>query len=478
MAVVIPRRSPSLAYDAPPTQAGPDALLYALALMVWTYVWRVQDLFPVLGQLRINLIAAALAVGLFLIDRHPGRRVGWLKTPVLAFALALLGVAILGVPMSLWPVRSINALTTEFVPNLLLMAMLAASIRGARDLEWLALVNLIGACVYSLYVNLSFDIGADGRLTTVIFYDANDLALVLLCTIPFAVFFLVKAGWQYRLLGAASLILLVVTLVSSGSRGGFLGFVAILLFMLFGYRAIPRRVRFLVVIGGFGFFSLIASAAYWEQIRTLTNPTQDYNWSGQSPEGRMEVWRRGLGYVASHPALGVGLRNFPLAEGMLSEESRARTERGRGFKWSVAHNSFLEVAVELGLTGLIFFVGMIVAAFRAVAKSRSTPLLGDAESRSEVAFACTLSTALIGFVVAGMFVSAAYYSCLYVVLGLTAGFTKLHRWSRLQAFERRRWPSIGATSEPLPAPALVGGIRLRPPRRRGRALKPPDMVAR
>jgi O-antigen ligase len=415
----------------------PDPLLYALSLMILTNVWRLQDLFPVLGILKLNLVATALTIALFAIDRDPARRLGTLKSPVLFCLLGILALAILGIPMSLWPRRTAMFVVRDFVPNLLLMVLLAAAVRGIRDLYWIARVILVGACIFSLFVHLRFEVTAAGRLDNLIYYDANDLALVLVCTIPFAIFFVVREGWRYRLFGLATLVLLIATIAQSGSRGGFLGLLAVLLYLLFGYRAIPTRVRLLASIGVFGLLAIVASEAYWDAIGTLRAPEQDYNWAGNSPEGRIEIWRRGLRYVAADPVLGVGMGNFPLAEGMLSEESRERAERGVGFKWSVAHNMFLEIAVELGLIAVTLFVASFVAAFRAVHRVRAGRPLQDPATLRRVAFACTLIASLVGFVVSGFFVSAEYFSYLYLLLGLSMAVAKVDADGR---FRLGAWP--------------------------------------
>jgi O-antigen ligase len=412
----------------------PDLLLYAIAIMVWTYVWRVQDLFPVLGTLRISLIAAALAVGLFALDRHPARSATVLKTPVVLCALGLFAIAILGVPGSLWPGRSATFLLKDFVPNVVLLVLVAASVRSVRDLEWINWVNVLGACVFSAFVLLSFDIGPSGRLGRLVYYDANDLALVVVCTIPFSVFLLVRSGWTHRLLSLAIAMLFIVTLSRSGSRGGFLGFLAVLAYALVGFRAIPVRARVLTALGGLGLLTLTASDAYLDRVRSLRNLQQDYNWSGGATEGRMEVWKRGVRYMAEHPFLGVGMRNFSMAEGMLSEESKARMARGAGFKWSVAHNSFLEIGVELGVIGLALFVGMLTAAIRVLGRIKSARRSKDRGTVRELAFACTLTASLIGYVVAGFFVSAWYFSYLYMVLGLVVGFAKIDRFARVPLY--------------------------------------------
>jgi O-antigen ligase len=421
--VPLPRRSRFLLPEAD-HRLRSDPLLYALSLMILTNVWRLQDLFGPLSILKLNLVATALTIGLLVFDRDPARHISKLKSPILVCLLLVFGLATLGVPMSLWSRRSATFVFTAFLPNLLLMVIVAAAVRSVRDLYWLAMVNVIGACIFSVFVNLNFEIGTGGRLNNLVYYDANDLALVLVCTLPFAILFIVRQGWRHRLMGLAALVLLVVTIAKSGSRGGFLGFVAVLLYMLFGYRAVPTRVRILASAVVIGLLAVVASDAYWKSISTLGSPQQDYNWVGGSPEGRIEVWRRGLRYIADNPFLGVGMANFPMAEG-LSEVSRARAERGAGFKWSVAHNTFLEIGVELGLIAFTLFVAALFIAFRQLHRMRAARPLQDPAIHRNVAFACTLIASLVGFIVSGFFVSATHFSYLYVLLGLSMGFAKI-----------------------------------------------------
>ena len=460
-------RRTAVRHAEPPgaAKSRPDALLWAIALMIWTSVWRIQDLVPIVGLLKLNLLATALALGLFVIDRDPARRTGWLQPAMVVCAVGLLCMSILGIPTSLWPRNSFMALVRELVPNLLLMGLLAASVRSLRDLEWLGVVMVLGACVYSLFALLRFGVDASGRLGDMAYYDANDLALVLLCTIPIALYLLLRGGWRRRLLAASSLALMGITFVESGSRGGFIALIAVLAFFLVAYRPIAPRVRLLAVLGGFGLFTIIAGESYWTKIRTLGDLQNDYNWSGRAPEGRMEVWRRGLGYLGDNPVLGLGLRNFSLAEGMLSEEAKARMERGRGFKWSAAHNSWLELGAELGVLGLLFFVGLLGYAFLALRRISRGPELSEAPTFGAVAWACTLSASLVGFCVAGSFISAEHFAVLYIVLGFTMALAKLQTLDAVHALDwsdadppaapDERFRGTGARREPRRRPARV-----------------------
>jgi O-antigen ligase len=442
-------------------EARPDLLLCVLTLMVLTYVWRIQDLSSAVGALRLNLTAVALSTALLVIDRHPARRLHHLRSPILVCGLALFGLALLGLATSLWPSRSASFLLRGQGTNMVVMLMIAASVRSMRDLEWLALANVVGACAYSVFINLTEEIGPHGRFSELIYYDVNDLSLVLLCTIPFAIHFAIRGSWPYRLVALSALVLFIGTLAKSGSRGGFLGLVVVTAYILLGYKVVSKRLRLLAAVGGFGLLFVLAGEAYWERIATLRNPEQDYNWSGQSAEGRMEVWRRGIGYMISRPIFGVGMRNFSIAEGTLSEESRASEERGRGFKWSVAHNSFLEIGAETGVIGLALFVGMLVFALQAMRRIRARHHSSERALTREVLFAYTLTASLLGFIVAGSFVSAWYFSYLYMVLGMAIGLTKLRRLNQAPVWTG--WRSRG-----MSRPFTVSGqyaVAVRPKRR-------------
>ena len=451
--------------DAHPVrEPGPDLLLCALTLMVLTYVWRIQDLSSVVGALRLNLTSVALATALLVMDRHPARRLRHLSSPILVCGLALFGLALLGLAASLWPSRSASFLLRGQGTNMAVMVMVAASVRSMRDLEWVALANLLGACAYSGFINLTEEIGPHGRFSELVYYDVNDLSLVLLCTIPFAIYFVVRGSWPYKLVAVPALVLFIATLAKSGSRGGFLGLIVVTAYVLVGYRVISKRIRVLAAVGGFGLLVLLAGDAYWERMATLRNPEQDYNWSGQSVEGRMEVWRRGVGYMLSRPLFGVGMRNFSIAEGTLSEESRASEERGRGFKWSVAHNSFLEIGAETGVFGLALFLGMLFFALRAMRRVRPRRHSNDRAVTREVLFAYTLTASLLGFIVAGSFVSAWYFSYLYMVLGMAIGLTKIHRLGQTTVPAWETWrATLAARRRPI-VPRTGGAIGKNPAR--------------
>jgi O-antigen ligase len=454
---------PPAAFAAPGVQElPPDRLLKALGWMLFAYIWRLQDVLPALGKIQLPLLVAGITIMFFISSRQKIRSLKLVRSRLLSLGVILFAIMLIGVPMSLWPARSLSFAIKSESENLVLMALIAASIRSMRDIEWLTKINLYGALFFSLMVSLFFKVGSDGRLSNLVFYDANDFALVMVVTIPFALYFL-RGGNERkgRLLGLISLGFILLGIVKSGSRGGFIALIAVMIYVLVRYRSIPRKVRMSIALAGVAFIAVLGSDKYWTQISTIANPEGDYNWT--DPVGRKAVWERGLGYVEHSPIFGVGLRAFPIAEGE-SDLARSLSAQNRGFKWSVAHNSFLETAAELGIPGLIVFISFFVVSIRMLIAVRPGGKYGPWVTSREQAIAQMLIGSFLGFMIAGVFVSAEYFSYLYFLLGMVIGLDKILRlrrdaaWAALAMARPVRlggpqpMPLAGAVRFPLPAP--------------------------
>ena len=150
-----------------------------------------------------------------------------------------------------------------------------------------------------------------------------------------------------------------------------------------------------------------ASDQYWEQMQTITSDS-DYNHTSES--GRLQIWGRGIGYMLQNPVLGVGPDNFSTAEGTLSPLAK-RQQYGVGVRWNAPHNSYVQIAAELGIPGFLLYVAVIVSAFRAL--GRAAPLTS------------ALTASLLGFVVGSFFLSLAYSEMLYTLVALAVGVRKV-----------------------------------------------------
>lgn len=430
----------------------PDLLVFLLTCLIWTNVWRVQDMFPILAKVKFPMLVLGVTVLVFMMDGDPRRRLRSIDGPIVRMLGVLLGVMIIGVPAGLYPGRSFTMVTKDFIPVLAAIIMMAVSVRSRWDVEHYMRWTFYGALLYAVFIEMNFSISTGGRLGNLVYYDSNDFALLLVCTLPLALFVARSGTMIQRILALVGIALFVYELMKSGSRGGFIGFAVVMLWVLLRFSAISTTARFSAVAAAVGLLVTVGSAEYWQQMATLLNPKEDYNWSGNAEEGRMEVWKRGVGYMFSYPIAGVGTRNFPIAEGTLTERGRANTLEGdTGFKWSAPHNSFVEIGAETGIVGFSLFVGCLVVAFRMLARARHRKKGEPKPAPWLVLDSQALTTALLGFCTAGFFVGAAYYALPYVLYAQVLGLEKA------AAGERER----AATEVEMIPPAVLIRSRMR-----------------
>ena len=399
--------------------------MLCIAGYVLVAVGRVHQLFPIVGAFRPAILMGALAIVLFFRDLSGVRRLHWVMLPTTRFVIALLVWIALSTPGAIVRGTSFDLLFGNFIKTFLMFLVIAAGVRGIRDVERIAMAYFASAAIYAAVVLSRFNLGEGDswRLGDLYYYDANDFATFCVTAMPLALYFLHRSRAAYqRVLAAVGLALIAVAFVRTGSRGGFIALLAVVIFINIGYRAIALRRRLLATVLVAVVVLATASERYWTQMGTIMSDT-DYNRSEET--GRMKIWQRGIGYMLEYPVFGVGANNFNAAEGTLSPFAQ-RQQLGRGVKWNAAHNSYVQIGAELGIPGLLMFVGMIAAAF--VALKKSSRRLASADRRHpgrELTQAIT--AALIGFVVGAVFLSLAYSEILFTLLALAVAMQKVTR---------------------------------------------------
>jgi O-antigen ligase len=387
-----------------------DPLLVSVAGYILTAVGRIHQLFPPLEALHVAAITGLLAIGLFLFDTRADRQLRAVLVPTTRLAAALTLWMMVSVGNAINISNSFDLVFNNFVKTALISVVIAASVRSMRDVERLVLVYFIGAVLYSTVVITRFDLGTGEawRLGRLYYYDANDFATFIVTALPLGIYF-AHAGrtMRIRVFAMVGLALLTLAFVRSGSRGGFIALFVVVGFVVLRFAAIPLRWRLTATAFVAVTLVLTASDQYWEQMQTITSDS-DYNHTSES--GRLQIWSRGVDYMLQNPVLGVGPGNFSTAEGTLSLLAE-RQQYGIGVRWNAPHNSFLQIAAELGIPGLALYLAMLACAFGAV--KYDTPLTP------------ALTASLLGFVVGSFFLSLAYSEMLYTLVALAVGVQKV-----------------------------------------------------
>ena len=280
--------------------------------------------------------------------------------------------------------------------------------------------------VYTTVVLTRFQLGADSwRLGRLYYYDANDMATLIATAMPLGLYLvLAQRRPLLRVLAVAGLAVLAVGLIRSGSRGGFLALLAVTAFVLLGFTTVPARARLAGLIVILAVAGTSASDRYWAQTQTIVHPHEDYN--ATSEAGRLKIWARGVGYMVENPVFGVGLFNFQVAEGTISPLAK-RQQRGIGVLWGAAHNTFVQVGAELGIPGLLLFIGVVATAFRSLRRVAAQPARASPPVDQVARLAQSLMAAIIGFVVGAFFLSLGFADMFYTLVALAVALAKSAR---------------------------------------------------
>jgi O-antigen ligase len=401
------------------TEAGVWIFRVSLALFLAIAVARLHDFISALEYFRPGKLIV-LPLLLTLVVAIPRWQLfSAMRTTTAKCVATVAALAVLSIPLALWPSNSAYSFAGALIPALLLFAVIGAGFADRRTAGFCILVFVIAVGIDALYLLVGPAPTKAGRPYIGPALDPNDSAALFVTTLPWAMLLVSDRGMK-RFLGLGVAILLAAGVVATGSRGGVVGLVAVGLLLVVRAERRRRWIYVLVVAACAAAFALTADEARRERFETIFAPKEDYNMTER--EGRIQVWHRGLRYMATHPVLGVGLDNFEIAEGVLGHEGE---ERRGGIRYTAAHNAYIQVGAELGVIGLAAFVFGLWSAGRdcrriqrlAALDRTAHPQVADVEER----LAATAFCALCGLVTTMCFLSLAYHPITLFALGVCVG---------------------------------------------------------
>ena len=386
-----------------------------------------QAWFPVLGQLRIAFVAAATAIGAYLLDRLVRQGAIQRLNAEVGIALMLVAWAVITLPVSYWIGGSVEVLTNQYMKAVLffwLVGALATTERRLRTIAWTLVLCAIPLAVTGVRNYLFGEVLTTGvpGLTRIYGYmggsglaaNPNDLALVLNLIIPIAAAMMIAARrFAARAVAAFAMLLCTAGVIVTFSRAGFLTLAAtaVMLLAVLIRRHSAGGATFLVAVALT--VPVLMPDAYFERLSTITNIQADETGSAQ---GRWQDVVASAGIVAKNPIVGAGIGNDLLA---------LNDYRGRDTYRSV-HNAYLQYAVDLGLPGLILFAWLHIMCFRGV--RRLERLARDDEALRPLGpLAAGIQVSLVTFFVAAMFHPIAYQFYFFTIAGLAVALKNTAR---------------------------------------------------
>jgi putative inorganic carbon (HCO3(-)) transporter len=337
------------------------------------------------------------------------------------------GIGLCVIALALWSALSVTwaespqaaataALT--FLLDMLLIPIVMAAVRDREQLTWVLSAFVLGAIISAAYALLdpsAAGAGHYGRLAGGI-GDANEEAAVLVAAIPLAVALpaVSSRAWM-RPLGWIGVAVCLVGVFATLSRGGLIALgVVLVCAVLFGGRWRSRAALLLAgaALCTVAYYTVVAPLAARERVTMTTS------------SGRLDIWRVGWRMVRAHPLQGVGAGNFQnAAVHYVQAPGSIASAHLIVDAPHVAHNVYLELLADLGIPGLLAFVG--VATFSLLAGLRAARAFerrGDAGL--ELAARCVV-LALIGFLAADFFLSGEFSKQLWLTFALCSALLGL-----------------------------------------------------
>ncbi len=254
-------------------------------------------------------------------------------------------------------------------------------------------------------------------------YDPNDMALLMVTILPIALTQgLASKRWLWKIFCFGGAVFSLIAIIATQSRGGFLGLIAVAIFILFTRMpGLPKGKLILFSLILAVFFIMRTDIDYKSRMNTIFEDVS----SVQAGSGRIMVWKRCLVLAADHPLLGVGPHCFNSAYGYYLENDKFKGDlspedvKWAPMKWATAHNSFLLILVEMGIPGLIIFMAFILRFFRNLKQAKT--IVTKNNISQEINFQATgLQIAFVGFLVCAFFLSQTY-SCITYLFCVLSG---------------------------------------------------------
>jgi O-antigen ligase len=296
-----------------------------------------------------------------------------------------------------------------------LLPIAFTAVRDRRDAIRILAVIVAGATVAAVSAIASPpppESAVFGRATGTV-GDPNELAAVLVVGLAIAVAFVVNRhiSTPLRALSGISAALCLSGILLSLSRGGLIATAcALLVAVAVGGR---WRGRVLALCGtlaimAVGYFALIASLPAKQRVLDV---------GSGGGTGRLDLWTVGLRMIDAHPLNGVGSGQFALSS--VHYLLRPGLIQSGAFILStpkVAHNTYINIAAELGLVGGVLFVGILL--FCVGCALRAVQLVRRAGDESlEILFRGVI-VAIGGYLAALLFLSENYSKLLWILLAL------------------------------------------------------------
>lgn len=272
-----------------------------------------------------------------------------------------------------------------------------------------------------------------------IYSNPNDLAFAIVLSLPFCLMFLLTTRKKLsKLFWAIGMMMMMLALFRTASRGGFITLIVAGLVCLWHFGIKGKRL-YLIVVSGIAVVVLLMTngevmlqrfSSMWDDELDTHQEKVAY----ESYEQRAFLMQRAVEGIERYPILGIGTQNFETYSTV----------------WREVHMTYLQIAVEGGIPSLILYLLFFWRGFRNL---RYLLKRKDLESDLYL-FTGALHASLIGFAIGALFSPEAYQFFPYFAVAYTSALLAIikERDARERRMQSERQPRRGEALRPLQVP--------------------------
>ncbi|HEX8634398.1 MAG TPA: O-antigen ligase family protein [Pyrinomonadaceae bacterium] len=321
--------------------------------------------------------------------------------------------ALISIPLAIDPGEAWTAFNYPFIRAVAMFIVIVNVVRTPLRLKGLMFLGIAVGIVLSASAINDYRLGrfaiAEGqRVAGVVggmFGNANDMALHLVVMIPLAIGLLLSTrNLLAKPLYAAAAFLMVGGIIASFSRGAFLGLLGAGLVLAW---KLGRRNRVLmIVLVAVVVVALVALAPgeYTDRLSTIGSVNRD-----DSSASRRDLLVRSIIVAIYNPVFGVGIGNFHIVS----------------IRELVSHNSYTQVAAEMGLAAAVIYTSFIVVPLRRLRVIEHATY--DTRRGSRIYYlSVALQASLVAFMIGSFFGSVAYQFSVYYLVGYAVALRRIY----------------------------------------------------
>lgn len=377
---------------------------------------RPQDVLPI-GFLKPGFLMTLILAGYLVVKG----RFAESKSPQTTLIFLFIALLAVHVPFA---VNNYLAFTTVrdmsiMLPFMLSLIICVNTVERLKKLIFLAVCLMVYVSAYA-FMNKGVGMGS-------FFQDENDVTLYINMWLPFCYFlFFIETERLKKWLYLAGLIIGILAVILSFSRGGFVGLVCVG-FMCW-LRSSKKLLSLFIIFILAAVVLIYAGDAYWARIGTARDTDQG------TAAIRIESWKAGLLMFLDNP-LGVGGNNYQVRFSEYQSDFFQRGMWGR-----VAHSLWFTLIPETGIIGIVLFFMLMKHNLRDIAVLKKiSRSLKNSERNYFYALSGAFAASLVGFFSSGTFISVLYYPHYWYLTAMIVAAAKVAR--KVRTAEEEAAPS-------------------------------------